>query len=156
MEWSINRFTSKVIQLTSGLNALALHAEESGSLDFQEHSEPGEETLIWSGDVANLYVSKTDDGNVKMEFTQKNNSFVIALFNGLHPAFFDEMKARQENIQKATEDIMKIADRPPAAPAAGGGRKTRKMSKKYCKKTACKRMGFSQKASCRPYKNCYQ
>ncbi len=31
----------------------------------------------------------------------------------------------------------------------------RKMSKTYCKKTPCKKMGFSQKASCRPYKNCY-
>lgn len=34
--------------------------------------------------------------------------------------------------------------------------KPRKMSKKYCKKTPCKKMGFSQKASCRPYKNCYK
>lgn len=32
----------------------------------------------------------------------------------------------------------------------------RKMSKSYCKKTPCKKMGFSQKASCRPYKNCYK
>lgn len=42
-----------------------------------------------------------------------------------------------------------------------GGRRTRRfkqprlMSKKYCKKTPCRRMGFTQKASCRPYKNCY-
>ncbi len=33
---------------------------------------------------------------------------------------------------------------------------SRKMSKQYCKKTPCKKMGFSQKASCRPYKNCYK
>ena len=33
---------------------------------------------------------------------------------------------------------------------------TRKMSKSYCEKTSCKDMGFSQKASCRPYKNCYE
>ena len=32
----------------------------------------------------------------------------------------------------------------------------RKMSISYCKKTPCKKMGFSQKASCRPYKNCYK
>ena len=31
----------------------------------------------------------------------------------------------------------------------------RKMSKSYCEKTPCEDMGFSQKASCRPYKNCY-
>jgi hypothetical protein len=39
---------------------------------------------------------------------------------------------------------------------AAGRRKTRRlMSRKYCKKTPCNRMGFTQKASCRPYKNCY-
>ena len=47
--------------------------------------------------------------------------------------------------------------------AESGGRKTRRrfkthrlMSRKYCKKTPCRRMGFTQKASCRPYKNCYR
>jgi hypothetical protein len=37
----------------------------------------------------------------------------------------------------------------------GGKRRTRKMTRRYCKKTPCRKMGFSQKASCRPYKNCY-
>jgi hypothetical protein len=47
-------------------------------------------------------------------------------------------------------------------PSLSGGLKTRRrfkkkrlMSRKYCKKTPCRRMGFTQKASCRPYKNCY-
>lgn len=35
-------------------------------------------------------------------------------------------------------------------------RKKRLMSRKYCKKTPCRKMGFTQKASCRPYKNCYK
>ena len=35
----------------------------------------------------------------------------------------------------------------------GGGRL---MTRKYCKKTPCKKMGFTQKASCRPWKNCYR
>lgn len=47
-----------------------------------------------------------------------------------------------------------------AAPAAGRRRKTfkkkRLMSRKYCKKTSCRKMGFTQRASCRPYKNCYK
>lgn len=49
------------------------------------------------------------------------------------------------------------------APSNKGGRKTRRrfkkkrlMSRKYCKKTPCRRMGFTQKASCRQYKNCYK
>ena len=29
------------------------------------------------------------------------------------------------------------------------------MSEDYCKKTPCKKMGFSQRSSCRPYKNCF-
>jgi hypothetical protein len=35
-------------------------------------------------------------------------------------------------------------------------KKPRKQSKSYCKNTPCSKMGFSQKASCRPYKNCYK
>jgi hypothetical protein len=31
----------------------------------------------------------------------------------------------------------------------------RKMSKGYCKKTPCRKMGFTQRSSCRPYKNCF-
>jgi ankyrin repeat protein len=32
----------------------------------------------------------------------------------------------------------------------------RKWSREYCKKKKCADMGFSEKASCRPYKNCYK
>lgn len=35
-------------------------------------------------------------------------------------------------------------------------KKPRKYGESYCKKTPCGDMGFSQKASCRPYKNCYK
>ena len=51
---------------------------------------------------------------------------------------------------------------PMGTPSPRGGRtrrrfkKKRLMSRKYCKKTPCRRMGFTQKASCRPYKNCYR
>lgn len=34
-------------------------------------------------------------------------------------------------------------------------KKKRKYSQSYCKSTPCSEMGFTQKASCRPYKNCY-
>lgn len=35
-------------------------------------------------------------------------------------------------------------------------KKPRKYSKSYCESTSCGEMGFTQKASCRPYKNCYK
>ena len=50
----------------------------------------------------------------------------------------------------------------PGNPSSSRGGRTRRrfkkkrlMSRAYCKKTPCRRMGFTQKASCRPYKNCY-
>lgn len=44
-----------------------------------------------------------------------------------------------------------------AAAAAGGGRwkMPRKYSRRYCKQTPCRKMGFTQRSSCRPYKNCF-
>jgi hypothetical protein len=30
------------------------------------------------------------------------------------------------------------------------------MSEAYCRRTTCKKMGFSQRSSCRPYKNCFR
>ena len=35
-------------------------------------------------------------------------------------------------------------------------KKPSKYSKSYCTSTHCDKMGFTQKASCRPYKNCYK
>uniref|UniRef100_A0A6C0AHW0 Uncharacterized protein n=1 Tax=viral metagenome TaxID=1070528 RepID=A0A6C0AHW0_9ZZZZ len=32
----------------------------------------------------------------------------------------------------------------------------RKFGKAHCLKKTCKKMGFTEKASCRPYKNCYK
>jgi hypothetical protein len=32
----------------------------------------------------------------------------------------------------------------------------RRFSKTYCKKRLCRKMGFTERASCRPYKNCYR
>jgi hypothetical protein len=48
------------------------------------------------------------------------------------------------------ETLRSLLPSPRVAPAAG-----RRMTRKYCKKTPCKKMGFTQKASCRPWKNCY-
>lgn len=52
------------------------------------------------------------------------------------------------------QDALKLEPQP----LEGGKRKwkmPRKMTRRYCKKTSCRKMGFTQKASCRPWKNCY-
>jgi hypothetical protein len=51
---------------------------------------------------------------------------------------------------------------PPGGEPAGGAKKKKKktagrrFTRKQCKKFKCAKMGFTQKASCRPYKNCYK
>jgi hypothetical protein len=51
---------------------------------------------------------------------------------------------------------------PPGGEPTGGAKKKKKktagrrFTRKQCKKFTCKKMGFTQKASCRPYKNCYR
>ena len=72
-----------------------------------------------------------------------------------------EMKKRVETDQFKSKIDQAIKKLTPVEENIGGRSKTRRfkkkrlMSKTYCKKTPCRRMGFTQKASCRPYKNCY-
>jgi hypothetical protein len=79
------------------------------------------------------------------------------VFKAFKPANDEELDGTAEIVIKVMKDLETFRC---SAAAAGGRRKTfkkkRLMSKKYCKKTPCRRMGFTQKASCRPYKNCYQ
>lgn len=51
--------------------------------------------------------------------------------------------------------IVKSSSKPQGGRTRRRFKKKRLMSHKYCKKTPCRHMGFTQKASCRPYKNCY-
>ncbi len=79
----------------------------------------------------------------------KNESMVGA------DAILSEMKNRvtDESLKELIEiELSKLR----GLPAAAAGGKRRKMTRKYCKKTPCKKMGFTQRASCRPYKNCYR
>jgi hypothetical protein len=66
----------------------------------------------------------------------------------------------RKKLDDAIEKIENSYDKP-RRPSLAGKRTRRKfkmprkMSKKYCKKTPCRRMGFTQRSSCRPYKNCF-
>lgn len=61
--------------------------------------------------------------------------------------------ASAELVDPLIQMIEIFLSKPAKAAATAAGR--RKMSRKYCKKTVCKKMGFTQRASCRPYKNCF-
>ena len=77
-------------------------------------------------------------------------------FGGMNALEQAKDSARVRTEEKDGPEIVRLL-------SATGGRKKakkqytfpRKFSRKSCKKTPCKKMGFTQKASCRPYKNCY-
>jgi len=59
------------------------------------------------------------------------------------------------------EIIRLLTVNPPGGEPEGGAKKKKKtagrrFTRKQCKKFKCAKMGFTQKASCRPYKNCYR
>jgi hypothetical protein len=73
---------------------------------------------------------------------------------------YTQLKPQALELKRKFEKLPREGD--PLPVEEGGRRKTRRfkkkrlMTRKYCKKTACKKMGFTQRASCRPWKNCYR
>ena len=62
----------------------------------------------------------------------------------------------KKSIRKSTRKAKKSVHKSVRKSARKVYKSPRKMKKSYCVKTPCGKMGFSQKASCRPYKNCYR
>jgi len=109
--------------------------------------------------IKNLDKNLSKLGKVKLETVNKIESAIneIVEITEQDPRYYkfkQEALALKKKFEKIASEI--VYENP-----SGGRRKTRRfkkkrlMSKAYCKKTPCRRMGFTQKASCRPYKNCY-
>ena len=86
-------------------------------------------------------LARMPEGPAKERAKTGQRALVDAMLN--QPGLSDENKRR---LQASLDGEL-------AAAAAGG--KRRKMSRKYCRKTPCRKMGFTQRSSCRPYKNCF-
>jgi hypothetical protein len=109
--------------------------------------------------IKNLSDNLPKLGKVKLETVNKIESAIneiveITEQDPRYSKFKPEALDLKKRFEKFASEI--VYENP-----SGGKRKTRRfkkkrlMSKAYCKKTPCRRMGFTQKASCRPYKNCY-
>jgi len=89
----------------------------------------------------NVFLEKSNDNNIKRKI--KNDlDFVNHQF-----IFRKQTSVKKKRFSKRKSSLKKLS---------GGFKFPRKWSKTYCKKTSCKKMGFSQRSSCRPYKNCYK
>jgi hypothetical protein len=108
--------------------------------------------------IKNLDSKLSKLGKLKLETVTKIESAIneivdITEQDDRYAKFKPEALDLKKRFEKLASEI--VTENP------GGRRKTRRfkkkrlMSKAYCKKTPCRRMGFTQKASCRPYKNCY-
>ncbi len=69
--------------------------------------------------------------------------------------YYRETGELAKRVNPYTPEIVLCDWKTATASAAGGFKMPRKYSRKYCKKTPCKKMGFTQRSSCRPYKNCF-
>ena len=103
-------------------------------------------------EYAKEFLTKTTQSLARME-EGKDKELVKAGQRKIVEALLKKDGLTPENkntLNKALIDVFA------GAAAAGGFKMPRKMTRKYCKKTPCKKMGFTQRASCRPWKNCYK
>ena len=100
--------------------------------------------------IKNLSYNLPKLGNVKMETVNKIESAINEIVD------ITETDARYSELKPEALDLKdrfkKLASKIVYENPSGG----RLMTRKYCKKTPCKKMGFTQRASCRPWKNCYR
>jgi hypothetical protein len=82
--------------------------------------------------------------------TIRNSTFLIGLLHDLH--FFSAIFI----IMISEQIIRRVIHQYLEEKNSKKFKKPRKYSKSYCNSTPCDEMGFTQKASCRPYKNCYK
>ena len=99
-----------------------------------------------------------EENDVFYDISERFATIIRAYFRGLMrqdpKTMLPPVVITEENGVKKGE-----TDSPKDEEMSGGSRRRsrrRLMSKKYCKRTPCRKMGFTQKASCRPYKNCYR
>ena len=115
--------------------------------------------VVMEDTIKNLDKNLSKLGKVKLETVGKIESAIneiveITETDDRYAKFKQQALDLKKRFEKLSSEI--VYENP-----SGGRHKTRRfkkkrlMSKAYCKKTPCRRMGFTQKASCRPYKNCY-
>jgi hypothetical protein len=100
--------------------------------------------------IKNLSDNLPKLGKVKMETVNKIESAINEIVDITETdARYFELKSK---VLKLKTEFEALASKIVYENPSGG----RLMTRKYCKKTPCKKMGFTQRASCRPWKNCYR
>ena len=106
--------------------------------------------VVMEDNIQNLNKNLSKLGKVKMQAVIDIDSAIneIVDITETDDRYF-ELKPEALDLK---DRFKKLASKITYENPAGG----RLMTRKYCKKTPCKKMGFTQKASCRPWKNCYR
>lgn len=89
---------------------------------------------------------------------EQNRERIVATYTRFPPKTDKDREEYEALLQGFQVQLDKLKDYEVYKPSSGGKtrrwKKTRKYSRNYCKKTPCRKMGFTQRASCRPYKKC--
>ena len=109
-------------------------------------------------EIRNL-MSATTRADFERRIGEMRNGNVMGEWQAMFATFNDPHDpANQDTASDIAQEINALLRQAVAHKGtlpAGGFRMPRKYSRKYCKKTSCKKMGFTQRSSCRPYKNCF-
>ena len=100
--------------------------------------------------IKNLSDNLPKLGKVKMETVNKIESAINEIVEITETD--DRYSELKSKALKLKSDFEALASKIVYENPSGG----RLMTRKYCNKTPCKKMGFTQRASCRPWKNCYR
>jgi Ankyrin repeats (3 copies) len=129
-------------------NAALIVASEFGHLEIVKQLLAHPDFVMISSSIHEAIKFALQNGHLK----------IVELLDSLNTPARAAFRAKsRKSTRKSTRKVKKSTRKVKSVRKSRKVYKSpRKMKKSYCVKTPCGKMGFSQKASCRPYKNCYK
>ena len=129
--------------------------------DFRLTIKSIKKALRYASENGHLKISELLDSVIntpvaRAAFRAKNKKSVRKAKKSTRKSVRKAKKSTRKSVRKSARKVYKSLRKSTRKSARKVYKSPRKMKKSYCVKTPCGKMGFSQKASCRPYKNCYR
>jgi len=166
LERRVANLTSKLVNLKGELNPKApmTHAYYEGlRAQLQEvQNELRSKNALYKNNLGGIPINTSiynENPSTERELIDATNigkAFLEKIRNGtLRDEDVDLLRETESKIRNLLQKHNSTRNTSTQGGALRKYKFPRRFSKKYCMKTSCKKMGFTQRASCRPYKNCY-
>jgi len=171
LERRVANLTSRIANMKGELNPKApmTHAYYQGlRAQLQEvQNELRSKNALYKNNLGGIPINTSiynENPSTERELIDATNigkAFLEKIRNGtLRNEDVDLLRETESKIRNLLQKHNSTRNSTPTTSTQGGALRKykfpRRFSKKYCMKTSCKKMGFTQRASCRPYKNCYR